>query len=167
ATAAHAPRLVGFGEPATPATATLASDVDPAYVPPMVPASYVDGTSRTVEKEMKRTPARSQGSAARFTAAKDTSPHLQTAGFKSTPAAPAAMRAIHRSHAAPAAPAVPLLRISARDEFPMLLMQQAVFVVTRDAYTGEAVPVLWRVNVWQFMILPQPSRPVESSSKSI
>jgi hypothetical protein len=55
----------------------------------------------------------------------------------------------------------------ASEETPFVVIQQAVFVILQDQHGGD-VPVLWRVSVWRFTVLPQPVAQVapQVSSKS-
>jgi len=181
ATAAHAPRLVAFGDPANTlpnasmaassrvTSSTAASGYgDSSFMARVVPASYVAGTSGSEVKHGKKAAAkRPARSASRRTMEKPTWLQAQNAEFKSNRTAPAAIQAVHRDAAQQPA-AISLLRTSAR-EYPVVMMQQAVLIMTQDQSTGEVVPVLWRVRVWQVLVLPQAPQKVsaEISSKSI
>ena len=181
ATAAHAPRLVAFGDPANTlpnasmaassrvTSSTAASGYgDSPFVGRVVPASYVAGTNGSEVKHGKKAAAkRPARSASRRTMEKPTWLQAQNAEFKSNRTAPAAIQAVHRDAAQQPA-AISLLRTSAR-EYPVVMMQQAVLIMTQDQSTGEVVPVLWRVSVWQVVVLPQAPQKVsaEISSKSI
>ncbi len=177
ATAAHAPRLVAFGDPVTvPASSTVASStpassgIDTSFMTHVVPASYIAGTSgNEVEYHNNKVASNPERrSAVRFTIAKRALPHVQNAGFKSNRAVPSAISAVHRDTAQPP-DAAPVVRTSATSDYPVVMMQQAVFIVMQDQSSGAVVPVLWRVNVWRLLVLPPVPQqvPPEISSKSI
>jgi bla regulator protein blaR1 len=164
-TAAHAPRLVAFGDPATTLSqSTVASsraasdDIDLPYTAPVVPASYVVGKARSeAGNAHPRKPLLSHdGRDTVHFSAKRTAVIPRRAGFKSNHPDP-----LRQPNA------VPLVRTSATDQFPLVMVRQAIFVVMQDQPAGEAAPVLWRVSVWQFVVLPQARPQVEIFSKSI
>jgi len=135
---------------------------------PVVLASYVAGTSGSEVKHGKKAAAEHPASSAsRREIEKPTWLHAQNAEFKSNRAAPAAIQAVHPDTVQPGA--IPLLRTSSGREYPVVMMQQAVLLMMQDQSTGEVVPVLWRVNVWQLVVLPQAPQKIsaEISSKSI
>jgi len=182
ATAAHAPRLVAFGDSAdtrpnvsmsassrVSSSPTASSYGDSSFMTPVVLASYVAGTSGSEVKHGKKAAAEHPASSAsRREIEKPTWLHAQNAEFKSNRAAPAAIQAVHRDTVQQPG-AIPLLRTSSAREYPVVMMQQAVLLMMQDQSTGEVVPVLWRVNVWQLVVLPQAPQKIsaEISSKSI
>ncbi len=178
ATAAHAPRLVAFGDsanalpaPSTVATSTLAStDPGASFMAHVVPASYVAAKSANqVEPHNKKLATNHVGACSvRLMMDRQASARVHDAGLKSNGTVPRAIQAVH-PETPPQSNTVPLVRTSVTEDVPVLMMQQAVFVVMQDPSTGDGVPVLWRINLWRLVVLPQVPQQVspEISSKSI
>jgi hypothetical protein len=151
--AGHGPRLIAFGDPASAspavmsATSPTAADDNASFVPLVVPAAYHETRSNS-ELAPQRTKAAKAGAAqAARTGVHNTSPrqiHVRSR-------AEIAIQAVHRTTGQQA---VPLVHAAYTEDAPVVVMQQAVFVFIRDSRFGAAVPVIWRVSVWNFTVLP-------------
>ena len=171
--AAHAPRLVAFGDPATTAPApsspaaiaTLANDT-PTYAAPVVAASYVapaSGGELLNGKARARNAAAHRGQVLRSMASAQPGTLKGKAdGFALTQSAPAVHQAKHQEqHIA----AGQLVRTVSPERIPFVIVQQAAFVFMQDHSASDSEPVLWHVTVWRFTVLPQaPALPVSSKS---
>jgi beta-lactamase regulating signal transducer with metallopeptidase domain len=175
ASAAHAPRLVGFNDPTMVKSraAAMASFADgaPIYAS-AVPASFVareNGGGLLNRKAASNSPSMSRGSRALRSAARARRDSYagRADGSASAHAAPTVIPAKRRTLEQQPANTVRLARAAAPQGTPFVVMQQAVFVILQDQPGGD-VPVLWRVSIWRFTVLPQPARQVAPgvSSKS-
>ncbi|HMK21811.1 MAG TPA: M56 family metallopeptidase [Terriglobales bacterium] len=151
AAAAHAPRLVAFGDPEAGATrqiqsATFASR-EPSYVAPVVAAKFVaaEGTGATHLKTRKTTsPSKSailrpahrspvpSGNPA-------TKPDSAPAVRMPQPQAPSAARVVQASFA---------------QSSSLVVMQETVYVFVQNPALGGA-PIVWKVSVWQLQLSPE------------
>ncbi len=166
--AAHAPRLVAFADPSPSpsrlsATAPgIGSSDSWALLPALVPASYVSHQADAVAnpKAMKSNRATS---ASRFIAP-PRDRRTDAAGAAQT--APLVQRANHRPERQ-TSDAVRLVRTGTAASSQIAVPQQAVFVFMQGEQFGDG-PVLWRVSIWRFTMVPPPARSVapEVSSKS-
>jgi Zn-dependent protease with chaperone function len=175
--AAHAPKLVAFGDPNTmtqlsaTATGTLSSDSQP-FVPRVVPASFVshEGTAEFANSAARR----SNGSAtvrgrmgasraSKFAASRLNGQTVKPAGDQ---ASPAVQRTIHRSDPH-RSNAVRLVRTGATESQPIAVPQETVFVFVQGQQFGDG-PVLWHVSIWRVTVNYQTAPQVapEVSSKS-
>ncbi len=141
--AGHAPRLIAFGDPAgdspiatssaAMSTAVAASEENSSFRPPVVPAAY-HAAARAPRVVVHPTKA-----SARRTFDRSSQPE------------PAVHQALHR--VAPE-PAIPLVHAAYAEDAPVVVMQQAVFVFVQDSPFVGATPVMWRVRIWNFTVLP-------------
>jgi Zn-dependent protease with chaperone function len=169
--AAHAPRLVAFNDLSTkpsPVSVTSVTD-DAATYAPVVAASYAppgENGGFVHQKVSGRHPERHEvhGLRSRASARPDALAELSGESV-ATPALPPVIPAKQRTLERQPANNVRLTRAS--EETPFVVIQQAVFVILQDQHGGD-VPVLWRVSVWRFAVLPQPVAQVapQVSSKS-
>jgi beta-lactamase regulating signal transducer with metallopeptidase domain len=174
--AAHAPRLVAFGDANATAPAALntnasfAPDPQP-YVPRVVPASFVEHDDNAFSRSEIQTRkastsgharGRAYGSVARVNLAS-----RKTHGRSSSQDAP-----VERSKSpAPAqehASGARLVRTSLAESGQVTMTEQAVFVFMQDQPYGDSGPVVWHVTIWRVTVVPQAPRQAapETSSKS-
>jgi beta-lactamase regulating signal transducer with metallopeptidase domain len=173
--AAHGPRLVAFGDSNATAPAALngnasfASDLQP-YVPPVVPASFVEqsdnefapsATQMRKPSTSGHTRGRACGSAVRVNLAS-----RKTQGTSPTQGAP-----VERSKRPPAqqrASPASVVRTSATESGRFTRMQQAVFVFMPSQPCGDSGPIVWHVTIWRVTVVPPAPRQIapEASSKS-
>jgi beta-lactamase regulating signal transducer with metallopeptidase domain len=179
ASAAHAPRLVAFGDSNATARAALnahasfAADPQPPYVPQVAPASFIEhdhnefAHSETQTRKVStsgRARGRAYGSAARVNLA---SRKTQDTSSASTQGAPVE-RSKSPTPAQQRASVASLVRTSATESSDVTMTQQAVFVFMQDQPFGDSGLVVWRVTIWRVTVVPQAPRQVtpEVSSKS-
>jgi beta-lactamase regulating signal transducer with metallopeptidase domain len=176
--AAHAPRLVAFGDsnPTAPAAlnanASFAADRQ-LYVPPMVPASFVEhddnefansGMQTRKASTSGRARARAYGSAGRVNLASRKTRDTTSSTTQDAP--------VERSKSpAPAqerASGARLVRTSLAESGQVTVTEQVVFVFMQDQPYGDSGPVVWYVTIWRVTVVPQAPRQVapEASSKS-
>jgi beta-lactamase regulating signal transducer with metallopeptidase domain len=174
ASAAHAPRLIAFGDesPAVPASshaATIVPPEAPSYVPPVVPASFIKREGQGFAPSAKLSPkipsrphsvAHRSNAILKVAAPKASAPPVKIADT-TTPSTPEAMKARTPQQASGA----PVVRASAKID-AVAVSQQAVFVVMQDEF-GNPVPMMWQVTVWRLTLAPQAPQSHTSISKSI
>lgn len=170
ASAAHAPRLIAFGDE-SPAVASHAATVapaeEPSYVPPVVSASFVEHEGQGFAPAAKvsgRIPSRAHGVAHRSsTVLKVAAPKASAPAVKI--AATSSMPEIIKAQTPQQVNAAPMVRASAEiDAVPV--SQQAVFVIMQDDF-GNPVPMMWHVTIWRLTVVPQAPQPHTITSKSI
>ena len=168
--AEHAPRLVGFTDPAAPRIdSSIASNFSPEreMVPPVMPASFRgndardDSSIRKVDDITVRPTAHSPAKSGAIPPVYPdrTSPHAVPAAYQERPSQPAFQRPS----------SVPLVRTSGSNAGGVAVLQQAVFVVVQDNPWSDGAPVVWRVSVWQVTLVPRTAPHVvsQTTSKSI
>jgi beta-lactamase regulating signal transducer with metallopeptidase domain len=176
--AAHAPRLVAFGDSTAiltarlNANATFASD-SRSYIPPLVATSLVEHTEGGIadpgaQTHKASTSGRARGhaygSAARV--------NLVSRKTQDTSSASTEDAAVERSKSPAPAQARPsvarVVRTSATESGNVTMTQQAVFIFMQDQTYGDSGPVVWHVTIWRVTVVPQAPRQVapEASSKS-
>jgi len=147
--AAHAPKLVGFGGAATAAgpqiqNASFAS-TESVYAPPVVPAKYVApenaGPLTKTKRDLK------------------TSPRLLTAAHGSRVGNRKGIKTSSPSHVVPiprpqAPAAARVVRTAFTESSPVVLLQETVYVVVQNPALGGA-PLVWQFSVWQLRLSPQ------------
>jgi len=173
--AAHAPKLVAFGDANTTppqlsaATGTLASDSQP-FVPRVVPASFVSHEGDTgfansgARKSNSSATVHGRRGASR--ASKVGAPRFNRQTVE--PAAGRVSRTVQRANHEPQrSNPVRLVRTSATESQPMAVPQEAVFVFVQGQQFGDG-PVVWHVSIWRLTVNPQTAPQVapEVSSKS-
>ncbi|MGC2184410.1 MAG: M56 family metallopeptidase [Terriglobales bacterium] len=162
--AAHAPRLVAFGDPNLApsqlnATATgISPSASRALVPAVIPASFVSHEGDAIASPKAR---KSNGSAIiGGRAGASSASRFTAAGWQ------AVQHANHRSDRQYAG-AVRLVRTGTTESRQIAVPQQAVFVFVQGQQLGDG-PVLWQVSIWRLTVIA-PSAPQaapEASSKS-
>jgi hypothetical protein len=175
--AAHAPKLVAFGDANTTppqlratATGTLASDSQP-FVPRVVPASFVshEGDTGFANSGARKSngSATVHGRMGASRASKVGAPRFN--GQTVEPAAGRVSRTVQRAnHEAQRSNPVRLVRTSATESQPIAVVpQEAVFVFVQGQQFGNG-PVVWHVSIWRLTVNPQTAPQVapEVSSKS-
>jgi beta-lactamase regulating signal transducer with metallopeptidase domain len=174
ASAAHAPRLIAFGDesPAVPGSlhaATVVSAEAPSYVPPVVPAAFIEHQNKGFSPSAKLSPnipyrphgvAHRSSAILKVAAPKAYAPPVKIAD-NTTPSAPEVMKAGTSQQAGSAT----VVRASAEID-AVAVSQQAVFVVMQDEF-GNPVPMMWHVTIWRLTLAPQAPQSHTSTSKSI
>lgn len=184
--AAHAPKLVAFGDGATApavqtsAVANLRAD-DSSYAAPVVRASYVGSG---VVNNHGRDQVKNRGAVRPTASAK---PALLKS--KSVSGSRTSTSAVHQATSGERQrmPATQLVRASLTESAPQFVVQETFFVVTTESQrVGEQVgdfssisiplylsgeqstPVVWHVRIWHFTVLPSaPTSQKGAPSKSI
>jgi beta-lactamase regulating signal transducer with metallopeptidase domain len=165
ASAAHTPKLVAFGNGGVPVSAASSLKDDSfSYAPPIIPASYVPSTNGFTT----RAKASMQEPGARVSA------KPKAAVYKTKTQGSARIQRSRQNESVkpqisePPQRAVQMVRTAAVNAPPVVLMQEAVFVIVQDQPVSGAIPVMWHVSVWRFTVLPPATHaaPVVSS-KSI
>jgi beta-lactamase regulating signal transducer with metallopeptidase domain len=175
--AAHAPRLVAFGDSNSTAPAALNANASFAagpqpYVPPVVPASFVEhvdnafapsGTQMRTASTSGRVRGRAYGSVWVNLASRKT-PDTTSSTRQGAPVE----RSKRPTPAPQRASVARLVRTSAAESGQFTMRQQAVFVFMQDQHYGDSGPVLWHVTIWRVTVVPQAPRQVapDVSSKS-
>ncbi|HEV2687587.1 MAG TPA: M56 family metallopeptidase, partial [Bryobacteraceae bacterium] len=186
--AAHAPKLVAFGDASTSSPVSLTAsanlrDEASSYTPPVLPASYIAPASGFVDRGLKEGVV--DRSSLHPTAC------AKQASLKMKPSFPQSLSPVHRANrrAGQKTASVQLVRTSFAESTPRVVMQQAVFVFefTTEAqrhredqnefsgvsvplyFSGEqSVPVIWQVRIWRVTVFsPTPAQRVAVPSKSI
>jgi hypothetical protein len=170
----QAPRLVAFRDSAAPRIDSTAAMEYPVraneYAPPMVPVSFTvreNHVNTANHKTNTKQPARRIVKNVRKSDGR-------AAALRAQLTDPSVARTVPTAHRVPQGQAeteqgATLMRTGAHESREIAVMQQAVFVVVQSDPWGQNVPMLWRVSVWRFTIVPQTAPRVtsESSSKSI
>ena len=167
ASAAHAPKLVAFGEPAANTVASIPSvrlaSSEPTYVPPIVPAKFVAlGKSNLVQAK-----TRSSKSSAKLGQRVIVSAVCKAKG--STAEKPANSTVPVLPILKPRTPgAARVVRTSFAESSPVVVMQETVYVLVQNPALGGA-RLVWRLSVWQLQFSPVPPARTapEVPSKSI
>ena len=173
--AAHAPRLVAFGDgattPRTSAFANLQGDVS-SYAAPVVRASYLGS-----EVVNKRDQAKDRGVVHPGASAKQALLKTKSRYASHVPAVHQA-----KNPAGQVVPPIQVVRASLSQSGSQYMVQETVFVVTTESKMGdfsaiaiplylsgeESAPMVWQVRIWHFTVLPSaPASQRGAPSKSI
>ena len=158
ASAAHAPKLVAFGEPAVNNVAQIPSaslaSAESSYMPPVVPAKFITGENHSTSavhpgKVLNRKQVLRTGQSAHVRSnKKSTDPSIRAQ--------------------APERQAPHVVRTAAIESQPVVVMQEAVYIFVQDTPFSPA-PVIWKFSVWQIRVSSEmPARIApEIPSKSI
>jgi beta-lactamase regulating signal transducer with metallopeptidase domain len=172
--AAHAPRLVAFGDSNSTAPAALNANASFAadrqlYVPPMVPASFVEHDDNEfansgTQARKGRARGSAHGSAARVNLASRKTRDTTSSTTQDAPVELSKSPAPAQERASGAR----LVRTSLAESVQVTMTEQAVFVFLQDQPYGDSGPVVWHVTIWRVTVVPQAPRQVapEASSKS-
>jgi hypothetical protein len=172
--AEHAPRLIAFSDyTQSRVDSSIASGFPTearGYAPPVAPASYTvrDHRLSAASRKTSRKPASLPKAKSVLTA--DAGAAVDLATITDTSVARTILSANRPGQAEPELrQAVTAMHASAQESGEIAVMQQAVFVVMQNDPWGNSVPVVWRVSVWKFTVVPQtvPRVRPESPSKSI
>jgi bla regulator protein blaR1 len=163
ASAAHAPKLVAFGEPAVNNVAQIPgaslAGSESSYVPPVVPAKFLTDENHSAQPAKGRSGKSLHGTGGRFLRTR------QTAQVRSNQksANPRVTQAPERQ-----APPAHVVRTAAIESQPIVVTQEAVYIFVQDTPFSPA-PVIWKFSVWQIRVSPEmPARIMpEIPSKSI
>ena len=175
--AAHAPRLVAFGEGPTASPVRISSVAnfrsdDSSYAAPVVRASYL-GSGAVNNRDQ----AKDRGLVHPGASAKQA---LLKAKSRSASHVPAVHQA--KSPAGQVVPPIQVVRASLSQSASQFVVQETVFVVTTESKMGdfsaiaiplylsseESAPVVWHVRIWHFTVLPSaPASQRGAPSKSI
>ena len=161
ASAAHAPRLVAFGEPAVNNVAQIPSaslGSDTSYVPPVVPAKFITDAKPGAQPAKARCARISNGAGERFLRTRKTA----SVGRAKNSAQP------EIRVQSPESQATHVVRTAAIESGPVVVMQEAVYIYVQDSPFSPA-PIIWKFSVWQIRVSPEmPARIApEIPSKSI
>ena len=169
--AEHAPRLIAFRDSTPSRVDSSIAEFSPGtrgYAPPVVPASYTlrDRLSAASPKNSRKAVSHPK---ARDVLKADIEPPVYHAQIPATSLAQTFLPANRQGRGQPDLKAATVTRATANQSPEIAVMQQAVFVVVQNDPWGNGVPVLWRVSVWKFTVVPHTAPRVipESSSKSI
>lgn len=171
--AEHAPRLIAFSDPSPSGVdSSIAAGFSTearGYTPQVVPVSYrardhrlSEASRKTSRKRAAHPKARNVLKAAGPTVYQAAIPDASVARtFSATNRTGPAQ--FERNQGASVIPA------NASQSAEIAVLQQTVFVVVQNDPWGSSSPVLWRVSVWKFTMVPHTAPRVisESSSKSI
>jgi beta-lactamase regulating signal transducer with metallopeptidase domain len=163
--AAHAPRLVAFGDAAMSApqiqSASFAN-TELSFVPPLVPAKYIapESNGPTRLKARKPKPASAATAQVLLSTAKTSRTPSERSTENINSSGPAARMP------APQASATALVaRTSLAESARVVLMQETVYVFVQNAAPGQ-MPVVWKVSVWQLRLSPEVPARVASAIPS-
>ncbi len=171
--AEHAPRLIAFSD-FTPSRvdSSIAAGFSTGareYAPPVVPVSYTLRDRLSAASPMTSRKPVSHPKAKNVLKA-DIEPSVYKAPIPATSLAQTLPPANRQGRGQPdlkqTATVIPASAIESAD---IAVMQQTVFVMVQNDPWGNGFPVLWRVSVWKFTVVPHTAPRVipESSSKSI
>lgn len=154
ASAAHAPKLIAFGDAATtmvsPQVQSASSgSIEPAYPAPVVPAKFVAPESyRPVHFKARK-------AAGKTTTAIVSTAHCSQLPGAKTAATPPSAPVVQAPR--PRTPnAARVVRTSFVESHPVVVIQETLFVVVPNPALG-GVPVIWQVSVWQLRLSPEPA----------
>lgn len=172
--AEHAPRLIAFSD-STPSRmdSSIAAEFPVearGYAPPVVPVSYALRDHRLNEAGQKTSRKAAAHPKAKNVLRANVEPPVHRATVPDTSLARTIPVANRQGRGQPdLKQSGTVMRASANESGEIAVVQQAVFVMVQNDPWGNAVPVLWRVSVWKFTVVPQTAPRVipESSSKSI
>ncbi len=167
--AAHAPKLVAFGDPQTSSTVRLSAianlrDVASSYTPPVVPASYVV-PANGFASSLTRKSAATRGSGGHTSSVKQSSLKTNASLELSGPRVHKTKSSGRRN-----VPSALVVRASFRPRTPGVAVQQAVFVfgftpepqmqtenqdedVFLPLYFSAEQGTLWHVTIWRITVL--------------
>ena len=165
ASAAHAPKLVAFGEPAMNNVAQIPSanlaGSESSYAPPVVPAKFITDENHSTQPAKVRSGRSLHGTGERFLRTRQTA-HVRSNQKSSNPSI-RVMPPPERQ-----APPAHVVRTAAIESQPIVVMQEAVYILVQDTPFSPA-PVIWKFSVWQIRVSPEmPARIMsEIPSRSI
>jgi beta-lactamase regulating signal transducer with metallopeptidase domain len=165
ATAAHAPKLIAFGEPAMNNVAQIPSgslaSSELSYVPPVVPAKFVADENHLSQQANVRSGKSFQGTGERSLRTRQTA-HVRS--NKKSANSPISVMPSPERRAQPAR----VVRTAVTETQPVVVMQEAVYIFVQDTPFSPA-PVIWKFSVWQIRVAPEMRARItpEIPSKSI